>query len=160
MALAMIGCRASEAGPGSGLTPPAGWKALPTLAKAATDAAAAARIVVDGAEAWGEPARGCYAGWLALAGGKGTPDKVADQLVASLTAEPSLAGITVRDVVKPAAGAAAGILSLDFTHAPYTGKLRAQLARDGHIALLACFWNEREPVACETACTQLLGGMK
>jgi hypothetical protein len=159
-ALAVIGCNASEAGPGSGLTPPAGWKALPTLATAATDAAKTARITVESAEAWGEPARGCYAAWLGLTGGKGAPDKLADQLVASLTAEPSLAGISVRDLVKPEAGAAAGVLSLGFTHARYTGNLRAQLVRDGHIALLACFWNEREPVACATACTQLLGSMK
>lgn len=159
-ALAMIGCRASEAGPGSGLTPPAGWQAMPSLATAATDAATAVKIKVDGAEAWGEPARGCFAAWLALTGGKGAPDKLADQLVASLSAEPSLAGITVKDVVKPAAGATAGMMSLAFTHASYSGKLRAQLARDGHIGLLACFWNEREPVACETACTQLLGTLK
>jgi len=159
-AIAVIGCRASEAGPGSGLTPPAGWHALPSLATAATDAARNAGIKVEGAEAWGEPARGCYAAWMGLAGGKAAPEALADQLVTSLSAEPSLAGITVRDVVKPAAGAAAGTLSLGFTRAPYTGTLRAQLVKDGHVALLACFWNEREPVACETACTQLVGSMK
>jgi hypothetical protein len=153
-------CRASEADTNSGLTPPADWKPLPSLATAARDAAKHDRITVDGAEAWGETARGCYAAWVALRGGGGAPDAMAEQLVRSLSAEPALVGLVVRDVVKPAGGAASGVLSLSFERALYRGKLRASLAKDGTIAALACFWNQREPVACEQACTALLGSMR
>jgi hypothetical protein len=156
MALALVACRASEAGPGSGLTPPAGWQALPSLATAASDAAKTDGVVVDGAEAWGDPARGCFGAWLALRAGSRAPDALADMLVASVKTE----NVEVRDIVKPAAGAAAGTLSFVFDRLPYRGKLRAQLVRDGHMTVLACYWNDREPVACETACTQLIGSMK
>jgi hypothetical protein len=157
MALAaLVACRASEAGAGSGLTPPAGWQAMPSLATAASDAAKADGVVVDGAEAWGDPARGCFGAWLGLEAGARAPDAMVDALVKTLAAEK----IEVRDVVKPAAGAIAGTVSFVFEQAPYHGKLRGQLLKDGHMTLLACFWNEREPVACETACTQLVGSLK
>jgi len=154
------GCRSSEAGPGSGLKPPEGWAALPALATAASDAAKAGHLQVDGVEAWGEPARGCYAAWIALRGAGGAPDVMADQLVRGLSAEPALAGIVVRDVEKPAPASASGVLSLAFERAQYRGKLRATLAKDGKLAALACFWNSREPVACEQACNGLLGSMQ
>jgi hypothetical protein len=79
-----------------------------------------------------------------------------DALVKSLGA----AKIEVRDVVKPASGAVAGTVSFVFEQAPYQGKLRGQLVKDGRMTLLACFWNAREPIACETACTQLVGSLK
>ena len=40
--------------------------------------------------------------------------------------------------------------------APYRGRLRAR-DRSRASTALACFWNEREPAACEAACTTLLG---
>jgi hypothetical protein len=52
------------------------------------------------------------------------------------------------------------VLSLTFSRALYRGKLRATLAKDGKIAALACFWNNREPVACDQACTSMIGSMK
>lgn len=157
MLLAFAGaCRASEAGPGSGLAPPAGWQSLPSLATAATDAAKAEGVTVTAAEAWGDPTRGCFGTWLALRAGSRAPDKMADEIVASVAEE-----VTVRDVVMPPAGATGGTLSFIFERAPeYQGKLRAQLLRDGQVTLLACFWNEREPLACETACAQLIGGLE
>ncbi|HEY5944955.1 MAG TPA: hypothetical protein VIV40_05660 [Kofleriaceae bacterium] len=158
--VALSACRSSEAGPGSGLTPPTGWAPLPSLATAANDAAKAGLLTVDGVEAWGEPARGCYAAWIALRGGGGAPDVMADQLVRSLSAEPALMGIVLRDVVKPAAGQASGVLSLSFERMQYRGKLRATLASDGKLAALACFWNLREPVACEAGCAGLVGSMR
>ncbi len=158
--IALGGCRSSQADSGSGLTPPPGWAALPALATAATEAAKAGGITVDGASAWGETSRGCYATWFALRGGGGAADAMADQLVRSLSAEPALAGIVVRDVVKPAAGATTGVLSLSFERAMYRGKLRASLGSEGKLAALACFWNLREPVACEQACNGLLGSMR
>ena len=158
--LGLGGCRASEAGPGSGLTPPAGWQALPSLATAASEAAKSGGTAVDGVEAWGEPSRGCYAAWIALRGSGGAPDAMADQLVRSLSVEPALMGILIRDVVKPAAGATSGVLSLAFERGVYRGKLRATLAKDGKLAALACFWNFREPIACDHACNGLLGSMR
>lgn len=158
--VALGACRSSEAGPGSGLTPPPGWTPLPALATAASDAAKSGGAIVDGVEAWGETARGCYATWIALHGSTGTADAVADLLVRSVSAEPALAGIVVRDVVKPAAGATSGVLSLSFERAMYRGTLRAMLGGGGKLAALACFWNLREPVACEQACTSLAGSMR
>jgi hypothetical protein len=157
---ATASCRASEAGPVSGLVAPAGWRALPEIAGAASEAATQAGITVDGADAWGDPARGCYGAWLSLRGAGGAPDAIADRVVTELQAEPVLAGITVDRVVKPAGGADAGVLSLAFVRPPYRGTLRAQIARGGSYALLACFWNLREPIACETACAQLVGSMR
>jgi hypothetical protein len=159
-AIALAACRASEAGPGSGLDAPAGWKSLPSLANAARDAAKAGGLVVDGAEAWGETARGCYGAWLALATRPAKPATLADELVQGIQSEPALAGIRVTDVVKPAATTETDVLALSFERARYRGKLRARLAKDGHITTLICFWNEREPQACEAACGQLLGGLK
>jgi hypothetical protein len=158
--LALAACRASEADTGSGLTPPNGWQALPSLAKAASDAAKDAEVTIDGVEAWGETARGCYAAWFALRGTGGAPDAMAQQLVTGLSADPALLGIVIRDVVKPVAGAQSGVLSLSFTRGLYRGRLRASLATDGKIAALACFWNLREPIACDQACTSMIGSMK
>jgi hypothetical protein len=160
VAVASAACRASEAGPGSGLVPPSGWQPLPALATAATDAAQSGGTRIDAVEAWGETARGCYAAWIALQGGGGDPAAMADQLVTSLSAEPALAGIVVRDVIAPAAGGKSGVLALTFQRGVHRGKLRATLASDGKVEALACFWNQREPIACEQSCTTLLGSMR
>ncbi len=153
-------CRSSEAGPTSGLTAPAGWRAPPDGAGAAREAGLAATATIDGVEAWGDTSRGCYAAWLAMSSDPGAPDVLADKLLASVTSAPRLAGITVTDVVKPAKAPDSGVLSLSFTRAPYTGKLRVQIGKTGAYAVLACLWNTREPIACEAACTVLLGGLK
>jgi len=158
--VAVAACRSSEAGPGSGLTPPAGWQTLPQLATAARDAAKESRLTVDGVEAWGDTSRGCYAAWFALRGGGGAPDVMADQLVKSLSVEPALLGILVHDVVKPAPASASGVLSLSFVRGAYRGKLRATLAKDGKLAALTCFWSHREPLACEQGCNALVGSMR
>lgn len=130
----------------SGLVAPAGWQVLPSLAAAARQAAPTSA----GSEAWGDPARGCYAAWVALHG-DGELDKLADQVVKSVTAQ-----ATLRDVAKPAPD----VLTASFEHGDYRGKLRARLATSGDVAALACFWNPREPAACEASCAQLLGSMK
>lgn len=137
----------------SGLATPAGWQTLPALATAISAAATSASITLDGSEAWGEPAMGCYATWLALSGGDATADVLADQVLAGL----GVAKLTVTDVVKPSA--TGGTMSLRFDHSPYKGRMRAQLTT-GHIAAVACFANAREPVACEAACTTWLGAIK
>ena len=117
-------------------------------------------MAVDGVEAWGETSRGCYATWFALHGKGGAPDAMAEQLVRGLKIEPALLGILVHDVVKPAPGAASVSTPLGFDRGAYRGRLRASLAKDGKLAALACFWNQREPVACEQACTGLIGSMR
>lgn len=162
MALALAACSASEAAPGSGgsaaLPPgvnppfaqptgpiaavPTGWISLPALALAA-------RTQLPGSttDAWGEPAMGCYAASLQV--GERGP-------VAALVADVKRA-VTVRDVVEPSA--AGGVLSFGFDKPPYHGRVRALL--DGkNVTALACFWNQREPIACEAACAAMLRSMR
>lgn len=136
----------------SGLSAPAGWQPLPELAASAAKALAADKIRVDGFEAWGELAKGCYGVWLALHGDGAS----AQQVLAGIEAE----GIEVSDVVKPEASD--GLVAATFTRTIATtvwrGRLRARIAA-GKITALACFANDREPGACELACTTLLGGL-
>ncbi len=159
MLVSLAGCGQAGAQPSatSGLTAPAGWSAIPEIATAAATAAKSGGVTVDGAEAWGEPARGCYGIWLALHGDGAS----AEQVLAGLAGQP----VTIRDVVKPETGD--GLVALGFatTNAPgtsvrgtYRGRLRARISA-GNITALACFANEREPLACEGACTTLLQGI-
>ncbi len=159
LALAATACGKAEAVPPPPVQPPASWHALAELATAVGDAAKAGGATVDGAAAWGEPAMGCYAAWLALRGAAAAPDAMAQQLLAALPLDPQLAGIALHDLVQPAAGADRGTLSFTFERAPYRGRVRAQLASDGAISALACFWNDREPLACSEGCTKLIGSM-
>ncbi|HUJ58938.1 MAG TPA: hypothetical protein VLX92_10610 [Kofleriaceae bacterium] len=126
---------------------PAGWRALPALAAAVGKAADGAT-----AAAWGEPARGCYAVAFDVRGPAAAADALADQLIAALPKQ-----IAVHDVARPAAGADRGVLAFSFEGGGYHGRVRAQLARDGSIGAATCFWNDREPAACSTACQSLLG---
>jgi hypothetical protein len=151
-------CRTSEAGPSSGLTAPAGWRLLPELAAAASDAAKQASVTVDGVEAWGEPSQGCYGAWLGLHADVSAASKLADAMLANISVD--LPGVTISDVIKPVATADAGVLSLAFVRPPYQGRLRSQIAGTGALGVLVCFWNPREPIACEAACAQLIGSMK
>jgi hypothetical protein len=145
-------CGRSEAAPGSGLAAPAGWRSAPEIAKAAGDAAGSG---VTASEAWAEPARGCYAVWLALHGAAGPIDVASDQLVASV----QKTGASTSAIAKPAV-AERGELVLAFEKSPYRGRLRAQLAKTGDVGVLACMWNEREPKACEAGCSTLLGSLR
>lgn len=170
-------CRSSDAGPApgsaagsaartsltsltSGITAPAGWHAMPEMARAASEVARGAKLRVEGAEAWGEPARGCYAAWIATGGAAGAPDVLADKMVASLSSAKGLPGISVTEVVTPAKNVGAGMLSLAFEAAGHHGRVEARIAKTGAIAVLACFWNPREPAACEAACKPLLEGFR
>jgi hypothetical protein len=146
IAVLAAGCGAANAQPEqrSEIKPPAGWQALPAIASAARMTAnAAGTSVVEGAEAWGEPAMGCYAIWIALAGDTG--EDLAEQIQASLTAEK----ITVTDV-KPG-----DTTAMTVERAPYRGRLLAR-GDDGKLSVLACFANDRERSACEAACTTVL----
>jgi hypothetical protein len=163
------GCGQAGAAPEqvSGIAAPAGWEALPQVA-AAAKAALGARATVDGAEAWGEPAMGCYAVWLALRA-DGSAEAVGKQVMAGFTAlaaggsESSGSGsgagepLVVRDVAAPEGDE--GVLALAFERGEHRGRLRARLG-GGKLAALACFANQREPAACEPACTALLGAIR
>lgn len=159
VALAAGACGKAEAVPPPPVQPPATWHELGELATAIGEAAKSGGATVDAAAAWGEPAMGCYATWLSLHGAAASPEAMANELLGHLPIDPKLVGIAVSDVVMPAAGADRGVLSLSFSRAPYHGRVRAQLSSDGAIAALACFWNDREPLACSEGCTKLVGSM-
>ena len=150
MLLALAACGQAGAQPSatSGLTAPAGWIAIPEIATAAATAAKSDGVTIDGAEAWGDPARGCYSVWLALHGEGAS----AEQVLAGLATE----SITTTNVVRPDTGD--GVVVMSFMRGAYRGRLRARIAA-GTITALACFANDREPLACEGACTTLLGGL-
>lgn len=134
------------------VAPPAGWTAQPAIAAAVQDALG--KTSVDGLAAFGEPAMGCYGAWMALRA-RGDASELAEQIVRGLSGGAART-LAIRDLVKPTA--ATGVLALGFDSPPYTGRLRARLG-DGKLAALACWWSPREPIACEQACTTLLGGL-
>jgi hypothetical protein len=121
---------------------PARWTKLTAMASAMAAAAPGAT-----ADAWGDPAQGCYAVWLTVPGPAGDAPALAAQVVTSLT------GLAPSAVVRPSA--ADGELTLAFARAPYRGQLRAHLGR-GQILATACFGNPREPLACNAACARVL----
>lgn len=132
----------------SGISAPTGWSALPDLAKAVSEATKVGGVAVDGVEAWGETARGCYAVWFALSGAGAN----ADAVIAGLAAEK----LVTSNVVKPEA--ADGVTSLMFAKPPYTGRLRVR-TEGAKLTAIACFANQREPRSCEVPCTALLGAI-
>ena len=142
----------------SGIKPPAGWTSQPPIAAAAKDALG--KTTVDGIEAFGEPAMGCYSVWMALRG-TGDAKDVAEQIVRGLTAPDKNSKqpkrkLEIKDVVTPTAEA--GVLALSFESAPYQGRLRVRLAQ-GKLTALACWSSRREPLACEQTCTTVLGAL-
>lgn len=91
-------CRAADAAPEivpdvstratSGLTMPSGWRPIPAIAAAAT-AALEDPTAIDGAQAWGEPALGCYAVWISMRG-TGDAAAIGARIVSGLGGEPEL----------------------------------------------------------------------
>jgi hypothetical protein len=146
----LAGCSAADAQPAktSGIAPPTGWQALPAVATAARIAAGAPGVTIDGAEAWGEPAMGCYAVWIAMHGGNAGSDELTKDIVDGLAAE------KITATVEPGAP-----VNFTLEKAPYKGRMRATLF-DGQITALACVANQREPASCEAGCMQLLGAIK
>ena len=138
LALASCGRASGDTGSASGLAPPAGWRALPEVA-----AAIGTKAELDGVEAWGDPARGCYAVWIAARGG----GDLVGELLAALAADK----IATTDVVKRS-----GTLAFTLERGAYRGQVRAQID-DRSVSALACYHNLREPAACESACAAFLG---
>lgn len=154
---ALAGCASAASQPtppppikASGIKVPTGWQALPDLATAVENAAHADGITVEGSEAWGEPARGCYAAWISLRGGDANL-LLADDIASGVAGEK----IQMTDVVKPPSD---GIMSFAFSRAPYRGKVKAKLER-GRVIAIACFANDREPASCDATCATLLGSL-
>ncbi len=138
VALASCGRASGDTG---GVTPPAGWRALPELANAIGTAAQ-----LDGVQAWGDPAKGCYAASIVATGG----GDLAGELLAALAAEK----VVTTDIVKPTNNT--GVLAFTLERGPYRGMVRAQLEPD-RVSALACYHNQREPLGCESACAAFLG---
>jgi len=90
-----------------------------------------------GEHVWGDTARGCYATEIEA---KGAANE--EQLVVAL----GMQGVAASDVVIDDAGVA-----FSFVRPPYRGRLHGE-RREGAIAARACFWNDREPAACEARC--------
>jgi hypothetical protein len=152
IAVLLVACAdASAQPPAPRPKPPAGWTAQPAIVTAAKTALG--KTTVDGIEAFGDPAMGCYSLWMAVRG-SGKATELADQVVKGLTE--TKRKVDIKDVVKPAADD--GVLALTFESAPYKGRLRARLGK-GRITALACWSSPREPAACEQACTTILGAL-
>lgn len=157
-ALGLAACTSAEAQSNetparSGIPTPPGWHDLPAVASAARHALGEG-LEIEGTQAWGEPARGCYAVWIAIRGG-GTAQTIATDVVNGLTAAGG-GTVLVTDVVRPSTDE--GVLTFGFTRPPFRGKLAAKLG-GGRVAALACFANAREPAWCATGCTSLLGAI-
>ena len=133
---------AADRAPGAPHAVPARWVALPPIAAAVTAAAPGAT-----ADAWGDPAQGCYAVWLAIPGAAGDAPALADQIVAGLT------GLSPTELARPTGPG--GELSFAFARPPYHGQVQARLGH-GQITATACFGNQREPLACNAACARVL----
>lgn len=149
--VAVVACRPAGAEPASrgAAERPAGWTQLAPIAAAAGAAARADGVVIDAVDAWGEPALGCYAVWLALHGGTAGAPALADQVLAGF------AGTAISELTRPTGSD--GVLAFAFARPPYRGRLHAHLG-EGRIAAVACFGSPREPAACEAACRRVLQG--
>jgi len=166
-ALALVACRAAAAEPSASedraggfvpppaaaplaaphAAPPDGWTQLPAIARAVATAATEPAASSVEADAWGDPAAGCYAVWLELHGAAGDAPALAERVLAGLT------GLTIGELAKPAGPD--GELAFAFARPPYRGRLRARLGH-GQIAAAACFGNQREPAACDAICARVL----
>jgi hypothetical protein len=87
-AVALVACSAAGADPAGAPSRervrPESWKQLPSIAGAVGAAAKAEGVTIDAVDAWGDPANGCYAVWLALRGKSGDAPALADQVLAGL----------------------------------------------------------------------------
>jgi hypothetical protein len=166
-AAALVACNAAGADPNAASSRsaarPEGWKQLPAMATAVGAAARADGVTIDSVDAWGEPANGCYAVWLALHGASGDAPALADQVLAGLSRaggprskESAVSGeLVISELVKPVGRE--GVLAFAFANAPFRGRVRARLG-GGRIAAVACFGNERAPRGCDATCGRVLEG--
>jgi hypothetical protein len=142
--------------PGLAAALPADWIALPTVADAARTAATEVRDVATRTAAWGDPAAGCYLLAVEVRGARRDRLRtVLDRLGWQLDAQAVMHAWQVPAVdVEPAE------LTGRLTVGGLTGAVRGLVSFDGRslprAGLAACFYNDRQPVDCEAACTLLL----
>jgi hypothetical protein len=135
---------------------PADWVPLPTVAAAALAAAREVPGVSAGAAAWGDPAAGCYLLATELRGAhRDRLRAVLDRMGWHLDAQAVMHAWQV-----PATDVDPAELTGRLTVGGLTGAVRGLVSFDGRAlpraGLAACFYNPREPRACEAACAQLL----
>jgi hypothetical protein len=177
LALALVGCdaRAQSGGTGSATPPspaplptaspvpvdiPPGWVPLPAVGDAGLAAAAdAARARPIAVRTFGEPSLGCFVTIVEITGTREEHTaRVAETFRATLAATAQVDGWTFTD--GPTAE-----LSATVTRGTMRGAVRGRLATDAtsgvpHGVFAACFYNEREPARCNTACTGLLASLE
>jgi hypothetical protein len=143
--------------PRHGIDVPADWKELPEVAATAVTAARNVRedLLVHG-HAWGEPSRGCYLAVVELHGKRRDTIPTLKKELEAAVGE----GVEITAWTSSPDAEDSSQIEARFTGKGFTGQLRAQLILDrqriGHALAAACFYNDREPAACENACTPLL----
>jgi hypothetical protein len=171
LTLALVGCdaRAQSGHPGGAaprvaspvpVTIPPGWVPLSTVSDAgATAAADAARARPIAVRSFGEPSLGCFVTVVEITAGRDEHmARIAESFRATLAATGEVAGWTYTE------GRLAE-LSATVTRGTMHGAVRGRLATDAtsgvpHGAFAACFYNERDPARCQTACTGLLASLE
>lgn len=133
---------------------PSDWRPLEAPAEAARAAAGRALTV----RSWGETGLGCFVTVVEVTGARAEPlAKVAAELQTTLAGLLSVEGWTFVD---GAVGEVTATISQPPLRGALRGRLQASAAGVPHAAVAACFYNEREPVRCQTACTALLAGLE
>lgn len=138
---------------------PAGWGPIAAAGEAGLAAARAANAErrVD-VRTWGETGLGCFVTVVEAHGVRVEPlAKIAAALETTLGGLLTVEGWTFVD--GPTAEVTARV-----TRGAMRGAVRGRLAADPtglpHAAVAACFYNEREPVRCQAACTELLASLE
>ena len=135
---------------------PTAWAPLPTIARAAAEAATAVDGVNVAAAAWGDPAAGCY---LAVIDLRGTRRDVVRLVIEKLGWH--LDAVAAMHAWRPpTAPVDPAVVTGELTVGSSTGSVRAVISSDARslprAGLAACFHNEREPAACQAVCARLL----
>lgn len=138
---------------------PSDWKPLGAPAEAGRAAAGAGAAGRDATvRSWGETGLGCFVTVVEVGATRAEP-------LAKVAAELQLTLGTLLDVegwafVDGPIGEVTAELAQPPLRGALRGRLRANAAGVPHAAVAACFYNEREPVRCQTACTELLAGLE
>lgn len=141
------------------VTIPAGWAPLPGVAEAGLAAAnKAARTRATVVRSWGDASLGCFATVVEVTGARDEQAaRVAESFRTTLAATAQIDSWTFTD------GPAAEMTATVARNA-LRGSVRGWLVIDPtgvpHGAFAACFYNEREPARCQTACTALLASLE
>jgi hypothetical protein len=138
---------------------PPGWRPQPPLAEAGMTAAsrgAGGRAIA--VEAWGDPGLGCFVTLVAVTGTRG--EKVAT--IAAELETTLAAGFQVADwsVIDGQVAELSGRIVGTDRRGAVRGHVVVSPAGVPRAVVAACFYNEREPVRCDAACTALLTSLE